>query len=360
MSTNGDTGGSVSDPGVKGVRGSVEKPVVAVTMGDPAGIGPEVVLKALSDGALKRVCVPVIVGDAKHHRKTADSIGLKINLATVGVDDFREASDLAEQAVVDLANVPDGLILGEESPIAGNAAGQYIEAAVKACITGNADAVATAPINKRSFNAGGYDFPGHTEFLAHLTECDEYAMCFFADSLRVVLLSTHVSLSEAVRRVKRDALTALIRLTDRELQKLLGRNVKIAVAGLNPHASEGGMFGNEELDEIEPAVDECRKRHKVDVTGPYPPDTVFLRAFNREFDAVIACYHDQATIAVKCLTFGRGVNVTLGLPIIRTSVDHGTAFEIAGQNKADAGSLKSAIELAAELSKTLIGNSIIR
>lgn len=360
MSTNGDTGGSVSDPGVDDVRGSAEKPVVAVTMGDPAGIGPEVVLKALSDGALRRLCVPVIVGDGEHLRTTAESLGLSMDLASVRVDEIRGASDLAVQAMVDLANVPAGLIPGEGGPAAGKAAGQYIEAAVRACIDGNADAVATAPINKRSFNAGGYDFPGHTEFLAHLTGCDEYAMCFFADSLRVVLLSTHVSLSEAVRRVKRDALTALIRLTDRELGKLLGRNVNIAVAGLNPHASEGGMFGSEESDEIEPAVDECRTRDKIDVAGPFSPDTVFLRGFNGEFDAVIACYHDQATIAVKCLTFGRGVNVTLGLPIIRTSVDHGTAYEIAGQNKADAGSLKSAIGLAAELSKTLIGNSIIR
>jgi 4-phospho-D-threonate 3-dehydrogenase / 4-phospho-D-erythronate 3-dehydrogenase len=174
-------------------------------------------------------------------------------------------------------------------------------------------------------------------------------MSFFAEDLRVVLLSTHVSLVEAIKLVKKENLVRLILFTNREFGRLLKRDVKIAVAGLNPHASEGGMFGAEEADEIIPAVEECREKHGINVSGAYSPDTIFLRAFKGEFDAVVSCYHDQATIAVKCLSFGASVNVTLGLPLIRTSVDHGTAFDIAGRNIADASSMKAAIILAADL-----------
>ncbi|NJM53489.1 MAG: 4-hydroxythreonine-4-phosphate dehydrogenase PdxA [Blastocatellia bacterium] len=165
------------------------------------------------------------------------------------------------------------------------------------------------------------------------------------------MLSTHVSLLKAISLVKTEKLIELIRFTNQELEKLLQKKVKIAVAGLNPHASEGGMFGNEEADEIIPAIEECQKKYGINVSGAYSPDTIFLRAFRGEFDAVISCYHDQATIAVKCLSFGESVNVTLGLPIIRTSVDHGTAFDIAGKNIADCSSMKTAIKLAASLVK---------
>jgi 4-hydroxythreonine-4-phosphate dehydrogenase len=173
-------------------------------------------------------------------------------------------------------------------------------------------------------------------------------MSFFAEKLRVILLSTHVSLIDAIGLVKKDKLVKLINFTHWELSKLLKKEVKIAVAGLNPHASEDGLFGNEEANEIIPAIENCR-RLGIDVSGAYSPDTIFLRAFRGEFDAVISCYHDQATIAVKCLSFGESVNVTLGLPIIRTSVDHGTAFDIAGKNIADCSSMKTAIKLAANL-----------
>ena len=195
---------------------------------------------------------------------------------------------------------------------------------------------------------GGYNFPGHTEMLAFLTKTKDFAMSFFAGNLRVVLLSTHVSLLEAIGLVKQAKLAALIKFTDRELSKLLKKEVKIAVAGLNPHASEGGMFGAEEALEIAPAIEKCRESG-IDVWGAFSPDTIFLRAFRGEFDAVISCYHDQATIAVKCLSFGESVNVTLGLPMIRTSVDHGTAFEIAGKNVAEYSSMQTAIKLAAKL-----------
>jgi 4-hydroxythreonine-4-phosphate dehydrogenase len=213
---------------------------------------------------------------------------------------------------------------------------------------GTIDAVATAPISKHAIALAGYDYPGHTEFYANLTHTKEFAMSFFAEKLRVVLLSTHISLRDAIDRVKSGSIIKLIEFTDRNLGQLLKRKIKIAVAGVNPHASEGGKFGSEERDEITPAIERCCASG-IDVSGPYSPDTIFLRGFRGDFDAVIACYHDQATIAVKSLSFGSSVNVTLGLPIIRTSVDHGTAFDIAGKGIAEASSMASAIRLAVEL-----------
>jgi len=251
--------------------------------------------------------------------------------------------------MVDVKDLTGPVEPGRISADAGRASGRYIETAVALWVDGKIDAIATAPINKESLNAGGYDFPGHTEFLAALTNTDRFAMSFFAEKLRVVLLSTHLPLVDAIKRVKKDNLIDLIRFSSEQLSSLLRRPVKLAVAGLNPHASENGMFGSEEADEIIPAVEHCRQHLGIEVSGPYSPDTIFLRGYRGEFDGVIACYHDQATIAVKSLSFGTGVNVTLGLPLIRTSVDHGTAYDIAGKGIADESSMKGAIKLAAEL-----------
>ena len=318
-------------------------------MGDPAGIGPEIVLKALAGDGLWSVCRPVIIGDYECLKRAAGVSQIDFDYEAVSVEGLSGHLSGFEKLICDLKNVPAGLTPGSESAAAGAASAEYISTAAALCQSKAIDAIATAPINKRSFNAGGYDFPGHTEFLAKLTNSDEFSMSFFAGKLRVVLLSTHISLLEAIGLVKKESLCSLIRFTSRELKVLLGREIKIAVAGLNPHASEGGMFGAEEADEIEPAIRECRELHGINVSGPYSPDTVFIRGFEGEFDAVVSCYHDQATIAVKCLSFGKAVNVTLGLPIIRTSVDHGTAFDIAGQNMAECGSMEAAIKLAAEL-----------
>ena len=218
------------------------------------------------------------------------------------------------------------------------------------CAAGSIDAIATAPINKRALFLGGYSFPGHTEFLAHLTRSEEYAMAFVAANLRIVLLSTHVPLSEAIRMVERDRLVKVINLTHRELERWGIERPRLAVAALNPHGAEGGLFGVEEASEIMPAIEACRQMDDINVHGPYSADTVSLRASRGEFDAVIACYHDQAMIPVKCLSFGEAVNVTLGLPFIRTSVDHGTAFDIAGKGVAEHSSMVAAIKLAADLS----------
>ncbi|MCA1605688.1 MAG: 4-hydroxythreonine-4-phosphate dehydrogenase PdxA, partial [Acidobacteria bacterium] len=251
-----------------------------------------------------------------------------------------------------LDNINGFIEPGIESGAAGKAAGGYIEAAVELCAAGSVDAIATAPINKRSLFLGGYSFPGHTEFLAHLTGSEEYAMAFVAANLRIVLISTHVPLAEAIRLVERDRIIRTINLANRELKRWGIERPRLAMAALNPHGAEGGLFGIEEASEITPAIEACRGVDEIDVQGPLSADTVFLRASRGEFDAVIACYHDQAMIPVKCLSFGEAVNVTLGLPFIRTSVDHGTAFDIAGKGIAEHSSMIAAIKLAAELSSS--------
>ena len=322
-------------------------PRIGITMGDPAGIGPEVVLKAVAEEEVRRACIPVIIGDAQLLAHTARTLDLQSGYDIVRADEpFPEHS---EPVIYHLGNITGLIEPGIESGAAGKAAGGYIEAAVELCAAGSIDAVATAPINKRALFLGGYSFPGHTEFFAHLTGAEEYAMAFVAGNLRIVLLSTHVPLSEAIRLVERDRVIDVINLTNRELQRWGIEKPRIAVAALNPHGAEGGLFGVEEASEIMPAIDAAR-RDDIIVQGPHSADTVFLRASRGEFDAVVACYHDQAMIPVKCLSFGEAVNVTLGLPFIRTSVDHGTAFDIAGKGLAEHSSMVAAIKLAAELS----------
>ena len=310
-----------------------ELPRIAITIGDAAGIGPEIVVKSVADYSVLDVCRPVIVGDASVIDAAAR---------------FGRVELSPDVEIFDVKSLSGPVESGRVSADAGRASGRYIEMAVELWRGGKVDAIATAPINKESLNAGGYEFPGHTEFLAALTGTTRFAMSFFAEKLRVVLLSTHLPLVDAIKRVTQDNLIDLIRFSNDQLSNLLRRPVRLAVAGLNPHASENGMFGSEEHDEMAPAIERC-KDEGIDVSGPYSPDTIFLRGYRGEFDGVIACYHDQATIAVKSLSFGSGVNVTLGLPLIRTSVDHGTAYDIAGQGVADESSMKAAIKLAAEL-----------
>jgi 4-hydroxythreonine-4-phosphate dehydrogenase len=318
-------------------------------MGDPAGIGPEVVLKAVAEPEIRRICVPVIIGDAQLLAHTARTLDLQSGYDIVRTGE-KLPDDFSDPIIFHLDNIGGFVEPGIESGTAGKAAAEYIEAAVELCAAGSIDAIATAPINKRALFLGGYSFPGHTEFLAHLTRAEEYAMAFVAANLRIVLLSTHVPLSEAIRLVEKDRIIKIINLANRELQRWGIERPRLAVAALNPHGAEGGLFGVEEASEIVPAIESCRGPEDIDVQGPFSADTVFLRASRGEFDAVIACYHDQAMIPVKCLSFGEAVNVTLGLPFIRTSVDHGTAFDIAGKGLAEHSSMVAAIKLAAELS----------
>jgi 4-phospho-D-threonate 3-dehydrogenase / 4-phospho-D-erythronate 3-dehydrogenase len=324
-------------------------PRIGITMGDPAGIGPEVVLKAVAETEVQSVCAPVIIGDAQLLAHTARTLDLPSGYDIIRFDESLP-EDLPGPIIFHLDNVSGFIEPGVESGAAGKAAAGYIEAAVELCAAGSIDAIATAPINKRALFLGGYSFPGHTEFLAHLTRTEEYAMAFVAGNLRIVLLSTHVPLAQAIRLVERDRLVRTINLAHRELQRWGIDSPRLALAALNPHGAEGGLFGVEEASEMIPAIESCRTVDGVNVLGPISADTVFLRAARGEFDAVIACYHDQAMIPVKCLSFGEAVNVTIGLPFIRTSVDHGTAFDIAGKGRAEHSSMVAAIKLAAELS----------
>lgn len=322
-------------------------PNIGITVGDAAGIGPEITLKAVADEGIRKICRPVIIGDAAVLRRTMRDLNLHFDFTEVKKGE--EIPPASPVVFYDLANLPEDFQTGIDHGVTGKASAENIEVAVALWREKKIAAIATAPISKKAISLGGYNFPGHTEFLAELTGTKDFAMAFFADKLRVVLLSIHVSLLDAIALVKKEKIVELIIFTNRELEKLLKRKVKIAVAGLNPHASEQGMFGAEEAREIVPAIEECREKFGIDVTGAYSPDTIFLRAHGGEFDAVVACYHDQATIAVKCLSFGASVNVTLGLPLVRTSVDHGTAYDIAGKNIADESSMKAAINLAANL-----------
>ncbi|HSB10981.1 MAG TPA: 4-hydroxythreonine-4-phosphate dehydrogenase PdxA [Blastocatellia bacterium] len=331
---------------------SPNKPRVGITIGDPAGIGPEIALKAVTEAEVFDVCSPVIIGDAAEIRRQARELGLVADFRTTTEDLLATdglPGDLNGPLIFDTDNLDGPASWGFVTAAGGRAAVSAIEAAVKLCLAGKLDAMSTAPINKESINLAGSPFPGHTEMIASLCGVSQSLMCFFAEDLKVFLLTVHCSLAEAIRAISRERVVSAIRLADRELRRLGIARPRIAVAGLNPHAGEHGLFGSEETREIEPAIAECREQHRIEVSGPFPSDTLFVRAWRGEFDAVAACYHDQGLIAIKCLAFGSAVNVTLGLPIIRTSVDHGTAFDIAGRGVADHRSLVEAIKLAARL-----------
>lgn len=334
------------------------RPRIGITIGDPAGIGPEITLKAVANVEVLECCQPVIIGDARYLAHWARVFDLARGLDVIHTEAGSLVSlpALSESPVIyNLNNIPGNIEMGREQAACGRAAGQFIEAAVQLCQRGEIDAITTAPINKGALYLGGYPFPGHTEFLAELTRTEEFAMTFIAPGLRVALLTTHLPLSEAIREVTRPKLESLIRLVHREFVRFGFVRPRIAVAALNPHGGEGGLFGMEEATEMAPAIEACRMQDEIDVTGPHSGDTVFLRAARGEFDIVISCYHDQGLIPVKCLSFGEAVNVTIGLPFIRTSVDHGTAFDIAGQNRADPASMIVAIRLAADLAQRAKG-----
>jgi 4-hydroxythreonine-4-phosphate dehydrogenase len=289
------------------------RPKIGVTVGDPAGIGPEIARKAASDRELSESCEIVLYGPS------------------------------TDAAVARFER-------GRVSAAAGRAAYDAIVEAVEDARAGRIDAVATAPINKEAFAAAGLPWRGHTDLLAHLTGAPRVAMMFYAESLRVVLATVHIPLADVPKALTRDVLEGTIALAAAELPRFGFPSPRLAVAGLNPHAGEHGVIGSEDRDVVAPAVAAARARG-VSVDGPFPADTVFVRAMRGEFDAVVACYHDQGLIPIKLVAFGKAVNVTLGLPIVRTSVDHGTAFDIAGRGVADPSSLIEAIKLAARLTR---------
>ena len=323
-------------------------PILAITMGDAAGCGPEVIVKALANETVYAMCRPLVFGDAKRIQLAVDILksSLKVNKVTNVQDGIYQYGVMD---VLDFANIPDSLPFGQVSAIAGDAAYQYIEGAVQHALDNEVAAVVTAPINKEALHLGGHNFPGHTEILAYLSHTEDYAMMLSGDSLRVIHVTTHVSMRQAADLIKKERVARIIRLAHRTLTLLGIENPRIAVAGFNAHAGENGLFGREDVDEILPAVQEVQQEG-INASGPIPPDTVFFRAASRkEFDIVVVMYHDQGHIPIKVLGFDNGINVTVGLPFIRTSVDHGTAFDIAGQGIADCSSMTEAIFFAAKV-----------
>jgi len=325
---------------------SDKRPRLAITMGDPAGIGPEIVLKALAHPSVYEICIPTVYGDLEWMQRTAQSLRLDQHVVADSSGELPDAfTILVRQATqADLREVR----VGELAAAAGQAAAECVLSAAKAAMADETDALVTAPLNKEAIALGGYPYPGHTELLAEATQTPRYGMLLLAGPLRVVHVSTHVSLREAIARVLSPRILECIRLGDRACRDLGIANPRIAVAGLNPHAGENGLFGNEEIEQIAPAIAQARQEG-IDASGPHPPDTVFQRANAGAFDLVVAMYHDQGHIPVKLHGFDTGVNVTIGLPIKRVSVDHGTAFDIAGQGIAREQSMLEALRVAALL-----------
>lgn len=306
---------------------------LAVTVGDPAGIGPEVVLKAL--GRADRPAADVVVyGPVSVLQDRARRLGLR-------------SLDTLAARVVDIPLTGE-VHPGRTSPAAGHAAADAVLRAARDAMAGEVDAIVTAPLNKESLAAAGHPWPGHTEMLAEVAGVSDVAMLFVGGSLRVALVTIHRSLRSVPDAVTGEEVERVARLLHLELPRLGAASRRIAVCGLNPHAGEGGMFGREEIEVIAPAVVRLRAAG-LDVSGPFPADSLFVRASRGEFDAVLAQYHDQGLIPVKLASFGHAVNVTLGLPFVRTSVDHGTGFDIVDRGIADEGSLLAAIRLAADL-----------
>lgn len=342
----------------KRTKGDTEKMItslqlIGVTMGDPAGIGPEIICKMLVEKEIHDYCRPLVIGDSECLNEGMKVANVELQLNSI--QSVTQAKFLPGTIdVIDLHNVDiKKLQMGKPQPMAGRACVEYVKKAVELAIAGEIDAIVTAPINKLAMNMGGYKYAGHTELLADLTHVKDFAMLLVAGRLRVIHVSTHVSMTEAIRRVKKERILTVIRLANQALKEMGIDSPRIAVAGLNPHAGEDGMFGREETDEIAPAID-LAKNERMNVVGPVPPDTVFLRANNGEYDVVVAMYHDQGHIALKMLGFQLGVNMSVGLPIIRTSVDHGTAYRRAGLKlgTADPRSLVEATKLAAQIAES--------
>ena len=337
-----------------------KKPILGITMGDPASIGPEITVKALSDPAIYEKCSPIIIGDAAVMEAAVGIVGKEVRINAVS--DVKEAKfefgtiDVYDMKLVDMDKLERGVV----SAMAGNAAFQYVKKVIELAMNHEVDATVTNALNKEAMNLAGHHYSGHTEIYAEYTGTKKYTMMLAHENLRVVHVSTHVSLREACDRVKKDRVLEVIRIADQACKELGIKEPKIGVAGLNPHSGENGMFGREEIEEITPAI-EAAKGEGIIVDGPVPPDTVFSKARGGWYDIVVAMYHDQGHIPLKVVGFVynqaeqkwdavAGVNITLGLPIIRASVDHGTAFDQAGKGVANELSLINAMDYAIRMS----------
>jgi 4-hydroxythreonine-4-phosphate dehydrogenase len=339
----------------------MNKPIIAITMGDPASIGPEIAVKALLKNSIHDICKPLMVGDAAVFEQIISILNLPAKLNAIS----KVADAKFEMGTIDVfdLNITDvtKLVFGEISAMCGEASFQAVKKAIELAIAKEVDATVTGPINKKSISEAGHHYAGHTEIYAHYTNTKKYAMLLVEDKMKVIHVSTHVSLRQACDLVKKKRILEVTELLYHGLISLGEKNLKIGIAGLNPHAGDSGLFGTEDDLEILPAVEEA-KRLGYDVEGPVPPDTLFAKASTGAYGGVVAMYHDQGHIPFKLAGFKwneekkmmdsvKGVNITMGLPIIRTSVDHGTAFEIAGKGIASADAMILAIESAVQLSK---------
>ncbi len=337
------------------------KPIVGITMGDPSSIGPEIAIKALLDQKIYDVCRPLLVGDAGVFKHIISLLGLNASVNSIKtVKDAKFEYGVVD--VYDLANVNlDELKFGEISAMSGDASFQAVKTVIELALAKEIDATVTGPINKKSINEAGHHFAGHTEIYAHYTNTKKYAMLLVEDNMKVIHVSTHVSLRQACDLVKKERILEVTELLHNGLISLGEENLKIGIAGLNPHAGDSGLFGTEDDEEILPAVKEALEKG-YDVEGPVPADTLFSKAATGYYGGVVAMYHDQGHIPFKLSGFKwnpekkqmdsvKGVNITMGLPIIRTSVDHGTAFEIAGKGLASEDAMVLAIESAVRLSR---------
>ncbi|HLT86028.1 MAG TPA: 4-hydroxythreonine-4-phosphate dehydrogenase PdxA [Sphingobacterium sp.] len=335
------------------------KPIIGITMGDPASIGPEIALKALLDTRVQDICRPVLVGDAAVFQQIASLLQIPIRIRSI--EQVTEAEFISGEAnVLDLQHTDlSKITFGEISAEAGNASFEAVTKVIELALKGEVDGTVTGPINKKSVNEAGHHFAGHTEIYAHYTQTKKYAMLLVEENMKVIHVSTHVSLRQACDLVKKDRIVEVTELLHQGLVSLGETNLKIGIAGLNPHAGDSGLFGTEDDEEILPAVEEARQRG-YDVEGPVPADTLFSKAATGYYGGIVAMYHDQGHIPFKLTGFKwnaekkqmdsvKGVNITMGLPIIRTSVDHGTAFEIAGKGVASPDAMVLAIESAVQL-----------
>jgi len=326
------------------------RPVIAITMGDAAGIGPEVIMKSLAHADIYDLCRPLVIGDKQRLQKAGHIVGMELIVRSLTQDQIDDALYAAGTIdCIDLKLIPDDLPWGQLSAIAGDAAFHYMEIAAKLAMSGKIQAICTAPLNKEALHAGGHKFPGHTEMLAALTGTPEVSMMLSTPKMRVIHVTTHIGLIDAIAKIEPKLVERTIARGYEALRRAGIANPRIGICGINPHAGENGLFGHgEEAEKIEPAIAACRI-NGWDVEGPLPADTLFFRAQRGDFDLVVAMYHDQGHGPVKVLGLESGVNITIGLPVIRTSVDHGTAFDIAGTGKAEEGSLTQAILQAIQL-----------
>ncbi len=326
----------------------MSRPTIAITMGDAAGVGPEIIMKSLAHADLYDRCRPIVIGDAGRLRQAGEIVGGTLQVRSLeAIDDARCAAGAVD--CIDLHLIPANLPWGKLSPVAGNAAYHYVKTATEFAMAGKVDAICTAPLNKEALHAGGHNYPGHTEMLAELTGTPEVSMMLMTPNLRVIHVTTHIGLLDAIVKIEPGLVERVIARGYGVLEKAALPRRKIGVCAINPHAGEHGLFGRgEEEAKIVPAIEACRARG-WDVEGPLPADTLFFRAGRGDFDMVVAMYHDQGHGPVKVMGLEAGVNITVGLPVIRTSVDHGTAFDIAGTGMVDERSLLEAMRQAIAL-----------